>query len=82
MAKFFPPFNLAEKAGKKMIVIDAPDLEMMMVKAGQMLDVDIYTEAKKWAVLINGRNIRYMKNWKTPLKPDDEVWFIAGGGGG
>jgi molybdopterin converting factor small subunit len=72
--------DLAEKAGKKMLIVDAPDMENFMIQAGRLLDVDLYAESKKWAILINGRNIRFLKNWKTPLTPEDEVWFIAGGG--
>jgi len=82
MANFYPPFELAEKAGKKVIEIDAPDLDILMKKGGEMLGVDLYAESKKWAVLVNGRNIRFLQSWKTPLKADDDVFFISGSGGG
>jgi molybdopterin converting factor small subunit len=82
MAKFYLPFDLADKAGTKIMEIDAPDLESLLKKAGGTVGIDMLAEAKKWAVLVNGLNIHLKKGWKTPLSADDEVFFVAGSGGG
>ena len=82
MAKFYPPFDLAEKIGAKMVEIDAPDLNTLLDKVTTLAGIDLHLEARKWAILVNGRNIRYLKGFKTPLGHDDEVFFVKGSGGG
>jgi molybdopterin converting factor small subunit len=82
VAKFYPPFELSEKLGKKMVEIDAPDLETFLKKGSELAGKDLRAESRRFAILVNGRNIRYLGGLKTPLGPDDEVFFVYGSGGG
>jgi molybdopterin converting factor small subunit len=82
MAIFYPPFKLSEKIGKKRVEIDAPTLQALIVEGSKVFEVDLAETAKHFSVLINGRNIRYLEGFSTPLAKDDEVWFVHGSGGG
>jgi len=82
VAKVNLPFELAKKVGKNAVELDGASLKELFEKARSELGVDLAAEAKKLAVLINGRNIHYLKGWSTPIKADDEIWFVAGSGGG
>ena len=82
MAIFYPPFKLAEKIGKKKVEIEAPTLAQLLVEGSKVFEVDLHETAKHFSVLINGRNIRYLEGFNTPLASDDEVWFVHGSGGG
>ena len=82
MAKMYPSFRLAEKIGKNMVEIDAPTVEKLIELGSQVVGEDLSAEVKKFAILVNGRNIRYLEGFKTPLSDDDEVFFVGGSGGG
>ena len=82
MARLFLPFDIAEKAGKRFLDVDEADLKTAIRKAGEITGTDLDAEAKRLAILVNGRNIRYLKGWNTRLETADEVWFVAGSGGG
>lgn len=82
MAKFYPPFDLSEKLGRKMVEIDAPDLDALLRIGSELVGRDLHLEAQQWAILVNGRNIRYLRGLRTPLGADDEVFFVKGSGGG
>jgi len=82
MAIFYPPFKLSEKIGKKRVEIDAATLQGLLVEGSKLFETDLAETATHFSVLINGRNIRYLDGFATPLAKDDEVWFVHGSGGG
>lgn len=82
MATLYPPFAIAERLGRKSIEIDAPDLDALLRRGSELCGVDLRGESKRYAILVNGRNIRYLSGFRTPLGPGDEVFFVKGSGGG
>ena len=82
MARVYLPFEVAEKAGKKSMTIDAPDVETLLNQCSTETGADLLAASKRCAILVNGRNIWYLKGLSTPLKADDEVWFVAISSGG
>ncbi|MEW6364877.1 MAG: MoaD/ThiS family protein [Acidobacteriota bacterium] len=82
MARLYFPFEVAEKAGKKSLALDAPDIETLLQKGSAETGADLLDASKRCAILVNGRNIWYLKGFSTPLKPEDEVWFVAISSGG
>jgi len=82
VAKFYPPFEIAERLGRRMVEIDAPDVRALLRDGSAIAGTDLEAEAKRWAILVNGRIIRYLDGFRTRLGPDDEVFFVKGSGGG
>jgi molybdopterin converting factor small subunit len=82
VARFYPPFEIAERLGRRMVEIDAPDVAALLRNGSAIAGCDLEAEATRWTLLVNGRNIRYLDGFRTPLRPDDEVFFVKGSGGG
>lgn len=77
MAKFYPNHALAKLIGGFQL-----DWEVGSVK--ELIDYGVKEHGElfsqwigKASILVNGRNITYLKGKSTPLSENDEVWFVV-----
>jgi len=62
-------------------------ISQFLSENGDQLDIELFDKSKRKfnshiLILLNGRNIKYLKNYKTPLKDGDELYLsyaLAGG---
>ena len=81
MTILIPNFDLAEKIGDR-VELDAATVDEL-IQEGIARWGEVFREAtKKAAISVNGRAISLLKGRKTPLRKDDNVWFILPSGGG
>ncbi len=83
MARLFPHFKLSERlGGAKIVDIPALTVSDLFAKGASLYGPDFGCEIAVLTVLVNGRNIRYLRGMSTPLEPDDEVAFVVPAAGG
>lgn len=82
MPKLYPHFQLSERLGAKALDIDAPTVRALLDQQRPRFGLEFDGELRAITILVNGRNIRYLRGLDTPLASDDEVAFIVPAGGG
>lgn len=82
MATLFPHFKLAKKLGKTEIQIDAGTVEELIEKGKSEFGEAFKEDLGTTAILVNGRNINFLKGLKTAIAKEDKVWFVVPAAGG
>ena len=82
MPTFVPTADLAKILGTQTIQSSATTVADLLAEVERRLTPEQWNAARKVTMLVNGRNIHYLKGFKTPLEPDDEVWMVVPSGGG
>lgn len=81
MATLIPNFDLAQKIGDR-LDIEASSVGEL-IKVGVQRYGEPFKEASsKAAIVVNGRAVQHLKGKKTPLVPEDVVWFVLPSAGG
>lgn len=81
MAILIPNYDLAEKIGNR-IEIDATTVGELLEEGIARWGETFRQATKRARISVNGRAISLLDGRKTPLGPDDSVWFILPSGGG
>ena len=83
MALFVPHHNLAKMLGvTSQMETHAPTVGALLSEIESRLKPEEFKKAMTAAVLVNGRNIRFLKGRETPLGEQDQVWMVFPSAGG
>lgn len=82
MPTLVPHARLAALLGQDKVVSTATTVGELLDEVGRKVPPKEWEVARKVTLLVNGRNIHYLKGARTPLGPDDEVWMVVPSGGG
>ena len=82
MAIFKPHAKLAALLGDATIESNAATVGDLLAEMQRRVSPDEWKRARKATILVNGRNVHYLRGMKTRLDPDDQVWMVYPAGGG
>jgi molybdopterin converting factor small subunit len=83
MAIFVPHHNLAKLLGvASQMQTNAPTVGALIAEIEAKLKPEEFKKAMAAAILVNGRNIRFLQGRDTPLGERDEVWMVFPSAGG
>ncbi len=81
MAILVPTYDLGERIGHR-IEIEATTVDDLIAKASARFGDEFARSTRHALIVVNGQAINYLKGGRTPLGPDDEVWFLRPAAGG
>jgi molybdopterin converting factor small subunit len=82
MAKLMPHYSLAKAIGCFEVDIAAKNVAELLDEGRKRFGEVFDREMKLAAIMVNGRNILYLKGFKTKLASDDEVMTVIPSAGG
>ena len=82
MPVLVPHANLAKELGVDKVESDARTVRALLDEVAARLPDTQRAALFRAALLLNGRNIHYLKGQNTPLEPDDVLWMVLPSGGG
>lgn len=82
MAVFKPHAKLAALLGTHTYTSQATTVGGLLEEVRTRVPPEDWKRAAKATILVNGRNVHYIKGLKTPLGDDDVVWMVYPAGGG
>lgn len=82
MPVLVPHAALATLLGADRVESRARTVGELLEEAGRGLDPDAYQQALRCTLLLNGRNIHYLRGRRTALEADDVLWMVVPSGGG
>ena len=77
-----PHAELAARLGTEHWESHALTVAELLEEAGRAVDPAEWSQAIQCTLLLNGRNIHYLKGFGTLLSADDVVWMVVPSGGG
>jgi molybdopterin converting factor small subunit len=85
MATLIPHYDLAKSIGEHKLEVDVRNVRELLAELERR-----YGQRPaggegylgRVAILVNGRHINNLQGMDTPLKDDDEIWFLLPSGGG
>lgn len=82
MPIFKPHAKLADLLGSPTVESSAATVGELLEEIRAQVPPADWKRAVKATILVNGRNIHYLKGKKTPLDGEDVVWMVFPAGGG
>lgn len=82
MAMFMPHYSLAKAIGESAMDLPAASVAELLKEGRRRFGEVFDLEMKTAAIMVNGRNILYLKGYKTKLADDDEVQTVIPSAGG
>ena len=82
MARWYPNYDLAREIGADSVEVDASSVGTFLADGARRYGPAFADALRMVAILVNGRNIRYLQGKRTRLGDDDEVWFVVPSAGG
>lgn len=82
MSIFKPHAKLATLLGEPTLRSDASTVGDLLEEVQRRIAPEDWKRARRATILVNGRNVYYLKGMRTPLGPDDQVWMVYPAGGG
>ena len=82
MAKIFPNFEMSKLVGKEPCMIEAENISELLKEGAKKFGAEFNMVVKGATILVNGRNINYLKGLSTSLDRHDEIHFFKPGAGG
>ena len=82
MPVLVPHAALAALLGEERFQSKARTVADLLEEAGRRVDRAEWKKAIQCTLLLNGRNIHYLKGYDTPLETDDVIWMVVPSGGG
>ncbi|MBM4319272.1 MAG: MoaD/ThiS family protein [Deltaproteobacteria bacterium] len=73
---------ISRVGGAATLEIPAETVAGLLDECGKRYGEEVRAALRAAVILVNGRNIAYLKGLKTPLQPDDEVWSMVPAAGG
>jgi molybdopterin converting factor small subunit len=77
-----PHADLAVVLGVERVESEARTVAELLEEVGRGVEPSVWKKATLCTVLLNGRNIHYLKGYATSLETDDVVWMVVPAGGG
>lgn len=77
-----PHAELAAQLGVERFESSASTVAELLWEAGRGVEPAEWKKSTQCTLLLNGRNIHYLKGYSTRLKTDDVVWMVVPSGGG
>lgn len=82
MPVLVPHAALATRLGAHRIESQARTVGELLEEAGRGVDPEVWKRALRCTLLLNGRNIHYLRGRATPLGAEDVLWMVVPSGGG
>lgn len=82
MPKLYPTYKISKEVGKSELKIDGKSVSEVLNNFKSTLSSELAKGIESVTIIVNGKNINYLKGMDTKIEKDDEIWLISPGGGG